>query len=146
MTRIAIVGTGYVGLVTGACLASLGHDVTCADVDAARVEAIRRGAVPFFEPGLDELLVKTLGTSLAITTDLKQAVSVSDVTFIAVGTPGDDEGAIDLSQVLAAAPAVGSAQHNRKIAHRRHQEHGGSRIHRAVNHWSDRGRSRATDR
>lgn len=107
MTRIAIVGTGYVGLVTGACLASLGHDVTCADVDAARVEAIRRGAVPFFEPGLDELLVKTLGTSLAITTDLKQAVSVSDVTFIAVGTPGDDEGAIDLSQVLAAASAVG---------------------------------------
>ncbi|MGH9896756.1 MAG: hypothetical protein ACREA0_33100, partial [bacterium] len=107
MTRLAMVGTGYVGLVTGACLASLGHDVIGVDIDPARVEAISGGRVPFFEPGLGDLLGSTLGKNLSLTTDLKQAVGSSEVTFIAVGTPSLDNGAIDLGQVLYAVSGVG---------------------------------------
>ncbi len=107
MTRLAMVGTGYVGLVTGACLASLGHDVIGVDIDPARVEAISGGRVPFFEPGLADLLGSTLGKNLSLTTDLKQAVGSSEVTFIAVGTPSLDNGAIDLGQVLYAVSGVG---------------------------------------
>jgi UDPglucose 6-dehydrogenase/GDP-mannose 6-dehydrogenase len=102
-----MVGTGYVGLVTGACLASLGHEVTCVDIDAARVDAIKDGHVPFYEPGLADLLAATVGKTLSLTTDLKQAVASSEVTFIAVGTPSLDDGGIDLDQVLSAVSSVG---------------------------------------
>ena len=107
MTRLAMVGTGYVGLVTGACLASLGHEVTCVDIDAARVDTIKDGNVPFYEPGLADLLAATVGKNLSLTTDLKQAVASSEVTFIAVGTPSLDDGRIDLDQVLSAVASVG---------------------------------------
>ncbi len=107
MTRVAMVGTGYVGLVTGACLASLGHQVTCVDVDTARVDAISGGKVPFYEPGLADLLASTLGKNLSVTTDLKQAVASSEISFIAVGTPSLETGAIDLDQVVNAISGVG---------------------------------------
>ena len=107
MSRISIVGTGYVGLVTGACLASLGHDVTCVDVDVERVKAIEGGVVPFHEPGLDELVGSTIGKTLHATSSLAEAVNVSDVTFIAVGTPSQPDGTINLDQVRAAVTAVG---------------------------------------
>lgn len=107
MTRLAVIGTGYVGLVTGACLASRGHQVTCVDIDAARVEAISEGMLPFYEPGLAELLGSTLGKNLSLTTDLKEAVASSEITFIAVGTPSLEGGSIDLDQVLNAVSGVG---------------------------------------
>ena len=107
MTRLAVIGTGYVGLVTGACLASRGHQVTCVDIDAGRVKSISEGMVPFFEPGLAELLGSTLGENLSLTTDLKQAVASSEITFIAVGTPSLEDGSIDLAQVVNAVSGVG---------------------------------------
>ncbi|HKY49503.1 MAG TPA: UDP-glucose/GDP-mannose dehydrogenase family protein [Acidimicrobiia bacterium] len=107
MSRISIVGTGYVGPVTGACLASLGHDVTCVDLDVERVEAIRRGIVPFHEPGLDDLVANTIGKHLHATNSLEDAVTATDVTFVAVGTPSHPDGAINLEQVRAAVREVG---------------------------------------
>jgi UDPglucose 6-dehydrogenase/GDP-mannose 6-dehydrogenase len=106
--RVAIVGTGYVGLVTGACLAERGHEVTCVDVDAAKVAAITAGRAPFHEAGLPELLARHAGHGLRATTDLAAAVRGSEITLIAVGTPfrGD---AIDLTFVEAAAREIGGA-------------------------------------
>jgi UDPglucose 6-dehydrogenase/GDP-mannose 6-dehydrogenase len=106
--RVSIVGTGYVGLVSGVGLAEIGHQVTCVDVDPAKVEMIRSAKAPIHEPGLDELLARTSGTSLHATTDLRAAVLDSDLTMIAVGTPFDGE-RIDLSSIEAAAEQVGQA-------------------------------------
>lgn len=106
--KVAIVGAGSVGLVSGACLASLGHQVTCVDVDAERVAAIEAGRTPFFEAGLEELLERTVPERLQATTDLAAAVVEAEVTIIAVGTPFDGSGS-DLSQVEAAARAIGAA-------------------------------------
>jgi UDPglucose 6-dehydrogenase len=105
--RISIVGTGYVGLVTGACLADVGHDVTCIDVDSSKVDAINAGRAPIHEPGLPELLARTVGRKLHATTDLPGAVLSTDVTFIAVGTPAVD-GRIDLSFVARCAEQIGA--------------------------------------
>lgn len=106
--RVAIVGTGYVGLVTGVCLAERGHQVTCVDVDPAKVAAISAGRAPFHEAGLPGLLARHAGRGLRATTDLAAAVRGSEITLIAVGTPfrGD---AIDLSFVEAAAREIGEA-------------------------------------
>jgi UDPglucose 6-dehydrogenase len=109
VSHISIVGTGYVGLVTGACLASLGHHVRCVDVDLARVDAIGRGIVPFHEPGLQDLVATTIGRNLHATTSLEEAVAATDVTFIAVGTPSRADGTINLDQVRAAVQEVGGA-------------------------------------
>ena len=106
--KIAIIGTGYVGLVTGACLADVGHDVTCVDKDPAKVEAIERGEAHLYEPSLPEILARRAGVNLRGTTDLQSAVRASELTMLAVGTPSV-AGAIDLSQVESAARAVGSA-------------------------------------
>jgi UDPglucose 6-dehydrogenase/GDP-mannose 6-dehydrogenase len=105
--RIAVIGAGYVGLVTGAGLAEKGHEVTCVDVDAAKVAALARGEVPFYEPGLAELWARHRAR-LRATTDLHRAVAEADVSVIAVGTPVAD-GRIDLSAVRAAASAIGTA-------------------------------------
>ena len=85
--KISIIGTGYVGLVTGAGLAERGHEVICVDIDPARVAALNRAESPIFETGLDELLRKNVGHNLKATTDLAAAVLGSEITFIAVGTP-----------------------------------------------------------
>jgi UDPglucose 6-dehydrogenase/GDP-mannose 6-dehydrogenase len=106
--RVSIIGTGYVGLVTGACLADVGHDVTCVDVEPAKVDAINAGRAPIHEPGLPELLARTVGRSLRAATDLAAAVRDSDITFIAVGTPAA-EGRIDLRYVGRAAEQIGAA-------------------------------------
>jgi UDPglucose 6-dehydrogenase len=108
--RIAIIGSGYVGLVTGACLADFGHDVICVDTDEKRIEALRRGEVPIFEPGLPELVASNAGAKrLAFTTDLAQAVGRSRVILIAVGTPALSDGRVNLSFVEAAARAVANS-------------------------------------
>jgi UDPglucose 6-dehydrogenase len=106
--RVSIVGTGYVGLVSGVCLAHLGHDVTCVDVDAAKVDAINVGSCPIHEDGLSELLGSVVGERFSATTDLAEAVAGTEVTILAVGTPfGEDR--IDLGQIEAAAEQVGTA-------------------------------------
>lgn len=106
--RVTIVGTGYVGLVTGACLAHVGHDVTCVDVVPERVSMIDRGEAPFFEPGLAELLAQGRESGrLRATTLLAEAVDGSELTMLAVGTPSAPDGRIDLDAVTTAAAAVG---------------------------------------
>jgi UDPglucose 6-dehydrogenase/GDP-mannose 6-dehydrogenase len=106
--KLSIIGTGYVGLVTGACLAERGHLVTCVDIDPDRVAALNRAESPIFEAGLEELLRAHAGRSLQATTDLAQAVLATDVTFIAVGTPFNGR-AIDLTAVLQASRQIGAA-------------------------------------
>ena len=91
--RVAIFGTGYVGLVTGTCLAEVGHDVVCVDIDAAKVEGLRQGVIPIFEPGLAPLVKHNFAEGrLDFTTDAARAVTHGEVVFIAVGTPADEDG------------------------------------------------------
>jgi UDPglucose 6-dehydrogenase len=98
--KVAIIGTGYVGLVTGTCLADFGHTVTCVDASEARVATLRRGEIPFFEPGLRELVVKnTEARRLGFTMDIGAAARDADVIFLAVGTPEGESGEADLSQI-----------------------------------------------
>ncbi|MBA2665971.1 MAG: UDP-glucose/GDP-mannose dehydrogenase family protein [Trueperaceae bacterium] len=106
--RVTIVGTGYVGLVTGACLADIGHIVTCVDIDPAKAEAIERGEAFLYEPGLQAILDRHAGATLRGTTDLAAAVCASDLTMIAVGTPSAG-GRIDLSYIETAARQIGEA-------------------------------------
>ena len=109
--RITMIGTGYVGLVSGVCFSDFGHDVICVDKDPAKIEKLNRGAVPIFEPGLDQLMARNVEAGrLSFTTDLKAAVDGAEAVFIAVGTPtrrGD--GHADLSYVMAAAEDVAGA-------------------------------------
>lgn len=104
--RISIIGTGYVGLVSGACFADIGHDCICVDLDSRKVEQINRGEAPIHEAGLDELLRRVVPSRLTATTDLRHAVMESDITFIAVGTPFDGS-RIDLQYVQEAARQIG---------------------------------------
>ena len=109
--RIAMIGTGYVGLVSGACFSDFGHDVTCVDKDASKIEALKRGIMPIFEPGLDQLVDRNVrGGRLAFTTDLAEAVADADAIFIAVGTPSRrGDGHADLSYVFGATEEIGRA-------------------------------------
>ncbi|MGE0869711.1 MAG: UDP-glucose/GDP-mannose dehydrogenase family protein [Kofleriaceae bacterium] len=108
--NIAVIGTGYVGLVTGAGFSEFGNHVTCVDVDAARIDRLRRGEVPFFEPGLPELLKRnTAQGRLEFTTDTAAAVTNAQLVFLAVGTPSLPDGDADLSQLRTAAEQVGRA-------------------------------------
>ncbi len=108
--KIAVIGTGYVGLVTGAGFSDFGHDVTCVDIDAQRIEGLRRGEMPFHEPGLPDLVRRNLQLGrLHFTTKTAEAVAHAQVAIIAVGTPSDDEGRADLSYVLQAARDIGDA-------------------------------------
>jgi UDPglucose 6-dehydrogenase len=106
--NITVVGTGYVGLVVGACLAETGNTVTCADVDAKKIEGLTRNVLPIYEPGLDGYVERNQKQErLAFTTDIPAAVASADVVFIAVGTPPDEDGSADLRHVLAVAEQVG---------------------------------------
>ncbi|HEX7377695.1 MAG TPA: UDP-glucose/GDP-mannose dehydrogenase family protein [Pirellulales bacterium] len=105
--KIAIVGTGYVGLVTGACFAETGNDVTCVDVDAAKIERLRQGHVPIYEPGLAELVAQNSADGrLHFTTDLAAAVAAAKFVFLAVGTPSADDGSADLSNLWKVVDAL----------------------------------------
>jgi UDPglucose 6-dehydrogenase len=107
--RVTIFGSGYVGLVTGACLADVGNDVLCVDIDAARVARLNAGEVPIHEPGLDELIHRNLNKGrLSFTTDGREAVAHGLFQMIAVGTPPDDDGSADLSSVVAVARTIGA--------------------------------------
>ncbi len=113
--RVAIFGTGYVGLVTGTCLAEVGHQVTCVDVDQAKVDGLCRGIIPIYEPGLEPMVKENHAAGrLAFTSDAAPAIDGCPVVFIAVGTPPDEDGSADLQYVLAVARTIG--QHLRAPA------------------------------
>ncbi|HEX8363239.1 MAG TPA: 2-dehydropantoate 2-reductase N-terminal domain-containing protein, partial [Longimicrobium sp.] len=106
--HIAVVGTGYVGLVAGACLAETGNDVVCADIDAHKIARLNAGEIPIYEPGLEPLVERNLREGrLTFTTDVAQATRDAEVIFIAVGTPPGEDGSADLKHVLAVAETVG---------------------------------------
>jgi UDPglucose 6-dehydrogenase len=106
--RIAVVGTGYVGLVAGACFAETGNDVTGADVDAAKIEGLKGNVLPIYEPGLEDLVERNQAAGrLHFTTDVAAAIAGAEVTFIAVGTPPGEDGSADLKYVLAVAHEIG---------------------------------------
>ena len=109
--RISIIGTGYVGLVSGACFSDFGHDVVCVDKDARKIDALHRGVMPIFEPGLDQLVERNVKAGrLSFTTDLQEGVSGAEAVFIAVGTPSRrGDGHADLSYVFGAAREIAEA-------------------------------------
>jgi UDPglucose 6-dehydrogenase len=113
--KIAVIGTGYVGLVTGTCLAESGNDVTCVDVDPAKIATLKEGGIPIYEPGLEELVERNARERrLSFTTSIAEAMEGTEVAFIAVGTPPGETGEADLSYVLAAARELG--EHIRRYA------------------------------
>src|SRR3990172_3954991 len=105
--RVTVHGTGYVGLVTGACLAEVGNHVTCVDIDEAKVNSLRQGRVPIYEPGLEEIVRRNSRAGrLRFTTDVAEGVRHGPFQFIAVGTPKDEDGSADLVHVLTVARAI----------------------------------------
>ena len=128
--RVSIVGTGYVGLVSGTGLADIGHDVVCVDLDQQKVDLINKGVPPIFEVGLPELLERNVGVRLRATTDLREAVLATELTLIAVGTPFEGE-QIDLTYVREAARQIGEVLRDKdELPHGRRQEHRRPRHHR----------------
>ena len=114
--KIAVIGTGYVGLVAGACLAESGNDVVCADIDSDKIARLHLGDVPIYEPGLESLIGRNLESGrLEFTTDVPAAVRASRVIFIAVGTPPDEDGSADLQHVLAVATTIGVSMNEQKV-------------------------------
>ena len=114
--HITVIGTGYVGLVTGACLAEFGMNVTCVDLDEAKIAGLNRGEMPIYEPGLDDIVARNVKQKrLAFSTDLKQGIVSSLVIFIAVGTPPAADGSADLSQVEAVAADIGRYMDGYKV-------------------------------
>jgi UDPglucose 6-dehydrogenase len=106
--KVAIVGTGYVGLVTGTCFAEVGMDVTCIDIDQNKIDNLHKGILPIYEPGLDEMVKRNVDKKrLHFSTSLKDSIQGAEVVFIAVGTPPDEDGSADLKYVLAVAASVG---------------------------------------
>jgi UDPglucose 6-dehydrogenase len=106
--KITIIGTGYVGLVSGACFADVGNSVLCLDVNSQKIEMLNEGSIPIHEPGLDTLVTRNAAAGrLLFTTDYERAVTHADVIFLAVGTPPDEDGSADLSHILAAARSIG---------------------------------------
>ena len=114
--NVTVIGTGYVGLVTGTCLAELGNSVFCVDVDAAKVAMLKAGDMPIYEPGLKELVDRNRAAGrLVFSTDVQASVAHGDILFIAVGTPPDEDGSADLQYVLAAARSIGSCMNGFKV-------------------------------
>lgn len=108
--KITIVGTGYVGLVTGVCMADTGVDVVCVDINEKKLADLREGILPIYEPGLDAVVARNVSKErLTFSSDLRASVADSDVVFIAVGTPPGEDGSADMTQVLQVARSIGEA-------------------------------------
>ena len=106
--KITVIGSGYVGLVSGTCFAEMGNQVTCVDIDPVKIEDLKKGIVPIFEPGLETMVLKNIEkNNLFFTTELGTALADTEIVFIAVGTPMGDDGAADLQYVLAVAKSIG---------------------------------------
>ncbi len=116
MNKISIIGTGYVGLVTGACLSDFGLNVLCMDNNVEKIKKLEQGIIPIYEPGLDVIVERNVANHrLAFTTDMKKAVEESDVIFIAVGTPPAEDGSADLKYVEAVARDIGRYMNGYKV-------------------------------
>ena len=114
--KLVVIGTGYVGLVTGACLAETGHHVACVDIDRAKIETLKKGAIPIYEPGLEEILVRNIAKErLTFTTDLASVIPDAEILMIAVGTPPSEDGSADLTHVLNVAESIGKHLNGYKI-------------------------------
>lgn len=114
--NIAVIGTGYVGLVAGACFAESGNEVVCVDIDSEKVAKLRQGIIPIYEPGLEELVKNNCEDGrLSFTTDIRAAVQGSEIIFIAVGTPEDTDGSADLRYVLGVAKSIGEHMNGPKV-------------------------------
>lgn len=114
--KITIVGSGYVGLVTGACFSEVGVDVACVDIDETKIENLKKGIIPIYEPGLEEMITRNMEKNrLNFTTSLKDAIEESEVVFISVGTPPDEDGSADLKHVLAVARECGKHMNDYKL-------------------------------
>jgi UDPglucose 6-dehydrogenase len=114
--KLTVVGTGYVGLVTGACFAEMGNDVLCIDLDAGKIERLLQGELPIFEPGLKEIVLRNVADGrLHFSTDVKEGVRFGTMQFIAVGTPPGEDGSADMQHVLAAARAIGEHMSDYKL-------------------------------
>lgn len=106
--KITVIGTGYVGLVTGTCFAEVGMDVTCVDIDANKIDNLNKGILPIYEPGLEEMVLRNMQKKrLTFSTSLEESIKDAEVAFIAVGTPPDEDGSADLKYVLAVAAGIG---------------------------------------
>jgi len=106
--KIAVIGTGYVGLVTGTCFSEVGVDVTCVDIDQKKIDNLNKGILPIYEPGLDEMVTRNVQKKrLHFSTSIKESIQGAEVIFIAVGTPPDEDGSADLKYVLAVASSIG---------------------------------------
>ena len=114
--KIAVVGTGYVGLVTGTCFAETGNDVICVDIDVKKVEDMKAGIVPIYEPHLDVLFERNIKQGrLSFTTNLKEAIDQSEIIFLALPTPPGEDGSADLSYILGVADELGKIITNYKV-------------------------------
>ncbi|MFK8272410.1 UDP-glucose dehydrogenase family protein [Capnocytophaga canimorsus] len=114
--RIAVIGTGYVGLVSGACFAEMGNKVICVDVNAEKIEKLKKGIIPIYEPGLETMVLDNIANkNLFFTTDLSQAIADAEIAFIAVGTPMGDDGSADLQYVLSVAKSIGQTMQGELI-------------------------------
>jgi UDPglucose 6-dehydrogenase len=114
--KLTVVGTGYVGLVTGACFAEMGNDVLCVDLDARKIERLRAGEIPIHEPGLQAVVQRNVAAGrLHFTTDVQEGVRFGTLQFIAVGTPPGEDGSADMQHVLAAARAIGTHMSDYKL-------------------------------
>ena len=114
--NITVIGSGYVGLVSGTCFAEMGNHVTCVDIDQVKIEKLNKGVIPIFEPGLETMVLKNVqNKNLFFTTALVKALKKSEIVFIAVGTPMGDDGSADLQYVLAVAKSIGQFMHQRLI-------------------------------
>ena len=114
--KITVVGTGYVGLVSGACFAEVGIDVTCVDIDVTKIENLKKGIIPIYEPGLADMVQRNRAAErLLFTTDAKKGVGFGEIQFIAVGTPPDEDGSADLQYVLAVAESIAENMDDFKI-------------------------------
>ncbi|VEJ19442.1 UDP-glucose dehydrogenase family protein [Capnocytophaga canimorsus] len=114
--RIAVIGTGYVGLVSGTCFAEMGNTVTCVDVNAEKIEKLKKGIIPIYEPGLETMVLDNIANkNLFFTTDLSQAIADAEIAFIAVGTPMGDDGSADLQYVLSVAKSIGQTMQGELI-------------------------------
>ncbi|HSQ45385.1 MAG TPA: 2-dehydropantoate 2-reductase N-terminal domain-containing protein, partial [Lutibacter sp.] len=114
--NIAVIGTGYVGLVSGTCLAEVGNQVICVDIDQEKVAQLKKGIVPIYEPNLEELFLKNINADrLHFTTDLKSALDISQIVFLALPTPQDEDGSADLKYVASVAHQLGELITDYKI-------------------------------
>ncbi|WP_165733002.1 UDP-glucose/GDP-mannose dehydrogenase family protein [Polaribacter sp. 20A6] len=114
--NIAVIGSGYVGLVSGTCFAEMGNKVTCVDIDQNKIQKLEEGIIPIFEPGLEQMVLKNVkNENLFFTTNLGEAISDAEIVFIAVGTPMGDDGSADLQYVLAVAKSIGETMQKRLI-------------------------------